>query len=124
MKAELQSLLDDIHNDLGEDFLATNIVGLDGMSIAGTKARSEFNSEAVSAHFAMVMKLGGKLAEGSRMGSLRENQLNTDKAMIFSRLLGDGNFYWLLATTKNATLGIVRGLMDEYEMRLWGAIPT
>jgi predicted regulator of Ras-like GTPase activity (Roadblock/LC7/MglB family) len=124
MREELQSLLEEVRTDIGEDFVATDVVGLDGMSVAGLKAHPEFDSETVSAHFAMVMKLASKVTDGGLLGGVHENQLNTDKAMIFSRFLGDGSFCWLLATTKDATLAFVRSLMDEYEMRLWGAIPT
>lgn len=124
MSAELQDLIKEIRADLGADFVATDIVGMDGMSIAGEKARAEFQSELVSAHFAMVMKLAGKVSAQMEMGAVRENQVNTERAIILSRFLGDKSFYWLLAVTKDATLGVVRALMDEYELRLWGAIPS
>lgn len=124
MSAELQNLLADIRADLGNDFVATDIVGMDGMSIAGQKARSEFNAEMVAAHFTMVMKLAGKVSEKMHLGTVKENQVNTGSVMIFSRTLGNGPFFWLLATTQTATLGMVRALMSEYEMRLLGAIPS
>ncbi|MEX1071947.1 MAG: hypothetical protein WEC37_04900 [Anaerolineales bacterium] len=124
MSAELRNLLTDIRTDLGGDFVATDIVGMDGMSIAGQKARSEFNSDIVAAHFTMVMKLAGKVSEKMDLGTVKENQVNTGSVMVFSRILGNGSFFWLLATTNNATLGMVRALMSEYEMRLLRAIPS
>jgi predicted regulator of Ras-like GTPase activity (Roadblock/LC7/MglB family) len=124
LSANLQSLLTDIRADLGDDFVATDIVGMDGMSIASQKARSEFNSEMVAANFTMVMKLASKVSEKMDLGAVRENQVNIGSMMIFSRILGSGSFFWLLATTEKATLGMVRALMSEYETRLLGAIPS
>jgi predicted regulator of Ras-like GTPase activity (Roadblock/LC7/MglB family) len=124
MSSALQSLLSDIRADLGPDFVAIDIVGMDGMSIASQKARSEFNSEMVAAHFTMVMKLAGKVSEKMDLGAVRENQVTTGSVMVFSRILGSSSFFWLLATTQNATLGMVRSLMSEYETRLLGAIPS
>ncbi len=124
MSGSLQSLLSDIRADLGADFVAADIVGMDGMSIASQKARSEFNSEMVAAHFTMLMKLAGKVSEKMDLGAVRENQISTDSVMVFARVLGSGSFFWLLATTHNATLGMVRAVMGEYETRLQGAIPS
>lgn len=123
MTASLADLLKDIRIDLGADFIASDIVGLDGMSIAGERGRGDYDGDMVAAHFAMVMKLAGKVSGEMDMGAVRENQVDTEKAMVFSRQLGDTEFFWLLATTREATLGIVRSLLDEYELRLFAAIP-
>lgn len=121
MNSDLRTLFGQIRADLGDDFVATEIVGMDGMSIAEERSRPEFDSEIVSAQITMVMKLANRVSGNVSLGAVRDNQLNTEKWMVFSRFLGDGSFFWLLATTKNATLGIVRTLMDEYELRLLGA---
>jgi len=123
MNSELASIIKDIRADLGDDFVATDIVAMDGMSVAGEKALEEFNSDIVSAHFTMVMKLATKVSKNMDLGNVIENLVSTDDSLVFSRFLGDGSVYWLLATTKEATLGIVRTLMDEYELRIWGALP-
>lgn len=124
MNVELERLIDDIRSDLDKEFIAMDIVGLDGMSVAGAKALDEFNSEIVSAHFTMVMKLAQKVSENMDIGAVRENLVSTESSFIFSRFLGDGSLYWLLATSNEATLGIVRALMDEYEQRIWAALPN
>ena len=124
MNSELGSIIEDIRSDLGDDFIATEIVGMDGMSVAGDKALEEFNSEIVSAHFTMVMKLATKVSNNMETGAVNENLVSTDSSLVLSRFLGDGSVYWLLVTTKEATLGIVRTLMDEYELRIWGALPN
>ena len=123
MNNDLANIIEDIRSDLGNDFIATDIVGLDGMSVAGDKALEEFNSEIVSAHFTMVMKLADKVSGNMEIGAVSENLVSTESSLVFTRFLGDGSMYWLLATTKDATLGIVRTLMDEYELRIWGALP-
>lgn len=123
MKNDLANIIEDIRSDLGNDFIATDIVGLDGMSVAGDKALEEFNSEIVSAHFTMVMKLADKVSGNMEIGAVSENLVSTENSLVFTRFLGDGSMYWLLVTTKDATLGIVRTLMDEYELRIWGALP-
>lgn len=122
MNVELDSIIDDIRIDLDTDFIAMNIVDLDGMSVAGAKAVDEFDSDVASAHFTMVMKLAQKISENMDIGAVRENLVSTESFFIFSRYLGDGSLYWLLATSKGTTLGIVRTLMDEYEQRIWGAL--
>lgn len=123
MNSELASIIKDIRSDLGDDFIATDIVGMDGMSVAGEKVIEEFNSEIVSAHFTMVMKLATKVSNNMDLGTVNENLVTTESSLVFSRFLGDGSVYWLLATGKDATLGIVRALMDEYELRIWGTLP-
>jgi predicted regulator of Ras-like GTPase activity (Roadblock/LC7/MglB family) len=123
VSATLAELLKDIRADLGADFIASDIVGMDGMSIAGEHGRGDYEAEMVAAHFAMVMKLAAKVSGEMQMGEVRENQVNTEKAMVFSRQLADTDFFWLLATSREATLGIVRSLLDEYELRIYAAIP-
>ena len=104
MNSALQALLADIRADLGDDFIASDIVGMDGMSIAGHRANADFDSGVVAAHFTMVMKLAGKVSDKMQLGRIRENQVNTGSAMVFTRSLGNGSFFWLLATKPSATL--------------------
>jgi predicted regulator of Ras-like GTPase activity (Roadblock/LC7/MglB family) len=124
MNQDLANLIKDIRDDLGNDFIATDIIDLDGMSIAGDKSDDKFNAELVAAHFTMVMKLAKKVSGNMDIGAVSENLVSTEISFVFSRFLGDGSIYWLLATSKEATLGIVRTLMDEYELKLWGALPN
>jgi predicted regulator of Ras-like GTPase activity (Roadblock/LC7/MglB family) len=124
MNQDLANLIKDIRDDLGNDFIATDIIDLDGMSIAGDKSDDKFNAELVAAHFTMVMKLAKKVSGNMDIGAVSENLVSTENSFVFSRFLGDGSIYWLLATSKEATLGIVRTLMDEYELKLWGALPN
>src|SRR3990172_10473031 len=117
--AELMNILGDIRTDIGRDFIASDIVDMDGMSIAGIKDQDDFNSEIVSAHFTIVMKFAGRVSGHMDMGKPIENLVATDKALVLSRFLGDRSFYWLLVVNENATLRLLRTLIDKYELRLW-----
>lgn len=124
MASNLVSLLEQVQTDIGKDFIATDVVDMDGMSLGGVRGRDNFNSEIVAAHFTIVMKFAARVSEHMKMGVPVENLVTTDKALVLTRFLGDGSLYWLLVVSKNATLGLLRTLMDEYELRIWGAIPS
>ena len=120
---KLEQLLFEVRSELGTDFVSTYIVGMDGLSIAGGSANPDFDSGAASARFAMVMKLGSKVADKINMGAVDDLLVCTDHAYILARFLGNGSYYWGLAVSKDATLGMVRMLMNEYAGQLWDAVP-
>jgi len=124
MGEELQTLLRDVRSDLGEDFVASDIIGADGMSIAGESADDGYAAELVAASMAMIMKTAAKLSGNLGLGKISENLLTTNDRIAVSRALGDGSMYWLLVAKSEATLGMLRAVMDQYELRMWGAIPT
>ncbi len=119
----LNELLQEVRSEVGADFVSTDVAGMDGMSIAGGSINPDFDSELASARFAMVMKLASKVSDKIDTGGVNDNLVTTDRAFILSRFLGDGSYYWGMAVTKDATLGMVRMLMEEYADRLWDAIP-
>lgn len=121
--AKLDQLLQDIRIELGGDFIATDIVGSDGISIAGASADANFDSSTASARLAMVMKLSSKVSEKLAVGTMQETMATTDSAILLARYLGNGSYFWVLAVPKDATLGSVRMTMNEYQGKLWDAIP-
>jgi predicted regulator of Ras-like GTPase activity (Roadblock/LC7/MglB family) len=121
--SKLDQLIQQVRSELGADFVSTDIVGMDGMSIAGGSVSPDFDSSAASARFAMVMKLAKKVSEKLGLGPVDDNLVTTDHAYIIARFLGDGSYYWGLAVTRAATLGTVRMLMNEYANQMWDAIP-
>ncbi|MBN1666767.1 MAG: hypothetical protein JW862_06750 [Anaerolineales bacterium] len=121
--AKLDQLIQQIRSELGSEFIATDVVGMDGISIAGSAADANFDGAAASARFAMVMKLASKTSEKLALGDVEDNLATTDQVMVLSRFLGDGSYYWGLAVTKEATLGTIRMMMSEYAPQLWDAIP-
>jgi predicted regulator of Ras-like GTPase activity (Roadblock/LC7/MglB family) len=122
--AKLEQLLQEVRAQLGGDFVSTDIVGMDGISIAGGSVSPEFDSTEASARFAMVMKLAAQVSNKIGMGAVDDLLVTTDKVFILTRFLGNGTYYWGLAVSRNATLGSVRILMNEYADQLWDAIPT
>jgi len=120
---QLEQLLQQVRTELGADFVSTDVVGLDGLSIAGGSVVADFDSTAASARFAMVMKLAANVASKIGMGAVEDSLVTTDQAYLITRFLGDGSYFWGLAVTRNATLGMVRTLMNEYADQLWKAIP-
>jgi predicted regulator of Ras-like GTPase activity (Roadblock/LC7/MglB family) len=122
--AKLDQLIQEVRAQLGGDFVSTDIVGMDGISIAGGSVSPEFDSTEASARFAMVMKLAAQVSNKIGMGAVDDLLVTTDKVFILTRFLGNGTYYWGLAVSRNATLGSVRILMNEYADQLWDAIPT
>ncbi|MEN8241489.1 MAG: hypothetical protein ABFS17_06185 [Chloroflexota bacterium] len=121
--SKIDDILQEIKSQLGAEFISTDIVGMDGLSIAGGSADPDFESSEASARFAMVMKLASKVGTKIKMGEVEDALTTTDQLFILTRFLGDGSHYWGLAVTQGATLGVVRMLMNEYADQLWDAIP-
>ena len=121
--SKLDQILQQFRSELGADFVSTDVVGMDGMSIAGGSVDPNFDGTEASARFSMVMKLAGRVSEKLGMGAVDDNLVTTDKAYVIARFLGNGSYYWGVAVTRNATLGTVRMMMNEYADQLWDAIP-
>ena len=120
---KLEQILQQVRTELGADFVATDVVGMDGLSIAGGSVVADFDSTAASARFAMVMKLAANVSSKIGVVAVEDSLVTTDQAYIITRFLGDGSYYWGLAVTRNATLGMVRTLMNEYADQIWKAVP-
>lgn len=121
--AKMDDILFDVRNQLGAEFISTEIVGMDGLPIAGNAIDPNFDSSVISARLAMVMKLSTKVAGKMSMGNVEDNLVTTEKNFILVRFLGDGSYYWRISVTKDATLGVIRMLMTEYADQLWDSIP-
>jgi len=119
----LEQLLQEVRTALGGDFISTDVVGMDGISIAGGSINPDFDSTEASARFAMVMKLAAQVSNKIGIGAVDDLLVTTDKTFILTRFVGDGTYYWGLAVSRNAVLGAVRVLMNEYADQLWEAIP-
>ena len=121
--ATLNDLLVEVRNEIGPDFIAADVVGMDGLSIAGEHADPNFDAGAAAARMAMVMKLASRVSEKLGEGAVEDNLVTTDTAFVLSRFLGDGSYYLALVVTNEATLGVVRMAMNEHADQLWDAIP-
>ena len=121
--SKLDELIQQIRVELGSDFVSTSIIGADGLSIAGGSMDPSFDNSEASARYAMVMKLAMKVGDKLALGAVDDNLTTTDKALILNRFLGDGSYFWELVIAKEATLGSVRLMMNEYAPKFWNAIP-
>ncbi len=121
--SKLDEIIQQFRSELGTDFVSTDVVGMDGISISGRSIDPNFNGTEAAARFSMVMKLAAKASEKVGMGKVDDNLTTTDKNYFISRFIGDGSYYWVVVVTRNATLGSVRMVMNEYLNRIWEAIP-
>jgi predicted regulator of Ras-like GTPase activity (Roadblock/LC7/MglB family) len=120
---KLEQIIYQFRSELGSNFISTDVVGMNGISIAGGSTTPDFNAEDASARFAEVMKLAVKISKKIDLGSVDDNLVTTDKNYIITRFLGDGSYYWIVVVTTDGTLGTIRMLMNEYSAQIWDAIP-
>ncbi|MBA4383467.1 MAG: hypothetical protein C0410_01905 [Anaerolinea sp.] len=121
---KLEQIIYQFRNELGSDFISTDVVGMDGISIGGGSLNPNFDAADISARFAEVMKLAVKISTKIDIGKVDDNLVTTDTTYIISRFLGDGNYYWVVVVSSNATLGTVRMLMNEFAPQITDAIPN
>jgi len=110
---KIKDLLDEVHAEVGADFVATVIAGQDGLPVAEKSINGEFDHAIAAANFVNIMKLAGEVGEKMGLGKLADNLIITDKYAILTCLLGDGKFSWGLIVHKDANLGSLRIMMAE-----------
>lgn len=120
---KINDILKEIKRDVADVFISTDIVGEDGLSIGGGSNDPNFDSTAAAARFLVMMKLASKVAGKIKMGDVDDTLTTTNEVYVLTRYLGDESYYWSLVVTREATLGMVRMIMNEYVDKLWDAIP-
>ncbi len=120
---KLNDLIHQFRTEMGTDLIAAVVVGTDGLSIAGEAVDPNFSDTDASARLAMVMKLAARACSKVGVGKVEDNLSTTDKTYVISRSIGDGSYFWGVVVSRNATLGSVRMVMNEYSDQLWEAIP-
>jgi predicted regulator of Ras-like GTPase activity (Roadblock/LC7/MglB family) len=120
---KLDQLIQKFRSELGADLISTEVVGMDGIAIAGGSIDPNYNSTDAAARLSTVLKLADKASNKIGMGKVDDNLTTTDKAYIIARYIGDRSYFWGVAVTRNATLGSVRMLMNEYADQVWDMIP-
>jgi predicted regulator of Ras-like GTPase activity (Roadblock/LC7/MglB family) len=120
---KLDQLVLQIRNELGTSFLSTDVIGVDGLSIAGVAADVNRDRGDASARGAMIIKLGTNISKKLSLGEVEDTLITTDRLYVILRVLGDGSYTWGLVISREAILGSVRLLMNEYAPQLWDAIP-
>lgn len=121
--ANLQELLKNLADDV-PGFISSDVVGMDGLSIAGYSSNPNFDAEAASAQFALVMKLVQKSTGQLKSGDVEDNLVTSNTSYILSRFLGDGHYFLVIAVERDmASLGNVRLMTRNFAPDLWDAIP-
>ncbi len=121
--SRLDAVIQQFRLEFGADLISTEVVGMDGISIAGGSDDPAYDSTEAAARFSTVMKLAMKASSRVGMGRVEDNLTTTDKTYIIARFIGDGSYYWGVTVTRFATLGSVRMVMNEYAARVWEAVP-
>lgn len=120
--AKLDQLIREIRNELGADFLYMQVVGSDGLSIAGVNLIDR-DVAAIAARFTMVAKLAGKVADKLNLGDVEEDLVTVKLGYALMHQLGDGSYFVFVGLAKDAALGVARMVLKDYAGQLWDAIP-
>ncbi|HEX2981840.1 MAG TPA: hypothetical protein VHO48_16385 [Anaerolineaceae bacterium] len=120
---KLDQIFQQIRAELGPDFLAMDVTGMDGLALASVSILPQRDDASASARFTMVMKLAEKVSEKMGLGAVEDNLITTEKTYILSRFIGNQSYIVGLTVTREAILGSARMLLNEYAPKIWDAIP-
>lgn len=118
-----EEILNQLRSELGVEFVAADVVGPDGLSVAGVSADSSFDSNVASARLAMAMRLAHNVSQKLNLGDVEDTLATTEKHQIICRFLEDEKYFLALTVTKDATLGMVRILLNDYASIIWQSLP-
>jgi predicted regulator of Ras-like GTPase activity (Roadblock/LC7/MglB family) len=119
----LDQLLHKFQTEIGSDFVSSFVIGEDGISISSIILDPNQDETIGSARGGMLMKLATKISDKLALGEVNENLVTTNTTYMITRFLGDHSYIWQLGVNRDATLGNIRMLMNEYAPKLWDSIP-
>jgi predicted regulator of Ras-like GTPase activity (Roadblock/LC7/MglB family) len=130
-KLEANPMIQNLDEALGEmsaevnGYIASAVVGMDGLNIAQHTKDPKVNLESVSAQAAMLCKLVFSTTEKVGMGHLEDNLIQTKDDYLFIDMLHNDNqhFLCIIVDRKNGTLGNLRLIAKIYAERLSKIIP-
>ena len=103
--------------------LGLGVIDMDGVAIATyVPPGSVINVELTAAQLAMVMRLSKSTADKLRLGEFDENLLTTPSRYILTRPIGP-DCYLAVILSRDAILGMVRLVAQDYASRLYQALP-
>lgn len=121
---KIEELIGEVRNELGSTFLVSDVVDLkDGLPIASASISPEINAEENLARITMVMKLATKVTDKIQIGDVEDILTTINSGYLLMKIIGDGKYFWTIGVTEEATLGMVRIIMNEYTDKIWDAIP-
>ncbi|MEW5867699.1 MAG: DUF4388 domain-containing protein [Chloroflexota bacterium] len=123
MATKLEEVLKGLAGEVN-GYIASAVVGTDGIGIAEDLGNSKTDIEAANAQATLLIKLVDTSIAKLRGGNLEDNLLTTDNAYILTRFLeGKSYFLTILADRRNASLGNLRLMSRIYAERVSKAIP-
>lgn len=118
--------IEEILNELGQKvpgFLATAVVGMDGLGIASYTA-SKLDSETVNVQMTLLFKLATSSIDKLIEENTQDFLLTTDKAYLLMRYLDDKDYYLgIVGDRSKANLGNIRLISRTFIGRLSDAMP-
>ncbi len=122
--AKLNDLLKEFRGELGGDMVQVTVCGSDSLAVAQeTIVQDAELADLMTGRASMSLTAARKATDKLALGTFEESIATTEKVYVLTKYLGDGSYSILLSVTRNAVLGTVRMLMEEYAPRLWDAIP-
>lgn len=113
--AKLNDILKEMTPQI-EGLKVAAVIGLDGVVVAQIK-KAEFDIETAAAQFAMWMKLVGVSVKKVGVGELEDNLVTTKSSYLLCNPLGDGLYFLMVVTSRDAVLGnarmVVKGFVDQ-----------
>ncbi len=113
----IQEILVSFKNQLGPVLFTTDIVGINGQSVAGEIGSSGFDKLYAASSGALATKVLQDVCSKLRYGRLIETITTSDKFLLISRHICN-EYYWGVAVTLDADLLRIKNLMNEYFLLL------
>jgi predicted regulator of Ras-like GTPase activity (Roadblock/LC7/MglB family) len=125
--SQMAQKLNDILKELSGEvsgYLASVVVGMDGLSVADHTKSAKSNPETISAQLALLFKLVDTSTVKMNAGAVEDNLLTTDSAHVLMRFLPSKDYFLGVAIDrKSGNLGNLRLMSKLYADRIAKAMP-
>ena len=127
LEANEMAKLDDILKEMSGEvtgYVASALVGLDGINIASHTSNKAADPETMSAQMTMLLKLVDTSVGKLGAGVIEDNLTSTENAYVLARFLPGKQYYLgMVANRKTGNLGNMRLISKTYAERLGKAMP-
>ncbi len=123
MAQKLNDILKELSGEVS-GYLASAVVGMDGIGIADNTKSAKSNPETISAQLALLFKLVDTSTDKMNAGAVEDNLLTTDNAYILMRFLPSKDYFLGVAVDrKSGNLGNLRLMGKLYAERIAKVMP-
>ncbi len=123
MAQKLNDILKEFSGEVS-GYLASAVVGMDGISVADHTKSAKSNPETISAQLALLFKLVDTSTVKMNAGAVEDNLLTTDSAHVLMRFLPGKDYFLGVAIDRKAgNLGNLRLMSKLYTDRIAKAMP-